>query len=170
ENLRTLQYSGSGSIYTAGPNGAAPSVHATLKRYTRDIDFQANSSRVQVTRVQGTPPAEQTEAQIIGPNSPWPVQYDFWITPYGFLKGAMGNAVTVESRTELGDRYTVATFTLQNKYKVSGFINDRNMVEKVQTSVESPGGETLIEASYRDYADFGGLKFPTTIFHKQGGA
>lgn len=56
ENLRTLQYSGSGSIYTAGPNGAAPRVHATLKRYTRDIDFQANSSRVQVTRVQGTPP------------------------------------------------------------------------------------------------------------------
>ena len=56
---------------------------------------------------------------------------------------------------------------MQNKYKVSGFINDQNMIEKIQAWIDP--NETLVETIYRDYQDFNGLKFPTMIIEKQAG-
>src|SRR5712691_9743723 len=68
-----------------------------------------------------------------------------------------------------GKNYTVVTFMGQNKAKVNGSINDQNMVEKVETLIDNPvTGDTLVEAVYTGYKDFGGLKFPTKMVRKQG--
>src|SRR5262249_1069459 len=69
-----------------------------------------------------------------------------------------------------GKRYNVVSFTVQNKYKVNGYLNDQNMVERVETSLENPVlGDIPVEVTYAQYNDFSGLKFPTRMTQKQGG-
>ena len=73
-------------------------------------------------------------------------------------------------RTVMGIPYTVVTFMVQNKYKVSGYIDDKNMVYKVETWVDNTVlGDMLVEAIYTDYKDYTGAKVPTTIINKQDG-
>ena len=67
----------------------------------------------------------------------------------------MANDTTIESKTVLGVPYTVATFTLQNKYKVSGYIDDKKMVARVETWVDHYLlGDLHVEVVYSDYQDF----------------
>jgi len=171
ENLKTLHYSGSGSSYAVGQSlpseGAWP--HRIMKSYVRDLNLDTAASRVQIVRTEGTPPAEQTHTQTIDPNSPWATQFDYWLTPYGFIKGAMANNATVEAKTVFGTPFRVVTFMIQGKYKVVGYINGKDMIEKVETTIDKPG-EMSVEAHYHDYTDFGGFKFPTTIIQKHAGS
>ena len=62
------------------------------------------------------------------------------------------------------------TFIGDNKAKVNGYINDQNLVERVETWIDNPFlGDMLFEAIYSDYKDVGGAKFPMHIVQKQGG-
>jgi len=171
ENLRTVQYTGSGSNAGIGqnknPNAAWPLVR--VKTYTRDIDLNAPSSRVQMVRIQNG--AEQTQNQIILPTTSWNTQANIWISPLVFLKAAMAsNDATVKAETLDGDKFNVVTFALQNKYKIAGYINASNLVERVRTWIDNDVlGDMLVEGVYKDYKDFSGVKFPTMIIEKQGG-
>src|SRR4029450_8698857 len=71
ETLRTLQYSGSGSTYDEKGQ------HSAMKSYSRRLDLNAAPSTAQLV---GT----QTTNQTIAADSPWAIQFDFWLTPYGF--------------------------------------------------------------------------------------
>jgi len=98
-------------------------------------------------------------------------QLEIWLTPHGFLKAAMapGANPTAVSWTPRGRRVTDVSFTVLGKYRVSGTINDQNLVEFVQTRVANPVfGDLLYEFRYGPYKDFGGVKFPTVIHHHQG--
>src|SRR5213593_1116264 len=164
DNLQTIQFSGMGSNAGIGQN-TNPNTRWPLgrvKMYTREIDFNAGASHAQMIRVQnGT---DQTQDQFISSSSPWDSQSSYWLTPFGFLKGAMANKATVKSETMNGSKYSVVSFTLQNKYKVAGYINDQNMVERVRTWIDNDVlGDMLVEADYSVYKDFGGVKFPTMI-------
>ncbi len=181
ENLRTIQYSGSGFnfVFAQAASPGAPWPRFSVKTYTRDIDFGAPASRVQLVRTSvdkrggggvGLPIVDQAQNQFILPNAPWPQQVDIWITPYGFLKAAMANKAAVKSEKLKGRNYNIVTFTGQNKYTVRGYINNENMVEKIETWIEHPAaGDLLIEAAYSGYKEFGGLQFPTKIVQSQGG-
>jgi glyoxylase-like metal-dependent hydrolase (beta-lactamase superfamily II) len=68
------------------------------------------------------------------------------------------------------DKYNVAEFRLDNKYNVVGYINDKNLLERVKTWIDNDVlGDMPVEVSYDVYKDFGGVKFPTSIIEKQGG-
>ena len=151
-NLKSIRYSGSGSSYTAGKDAL------WVKSYTRDIDLGVPASRVQIVREQGT------ETRDVGTDAAWSKQFELWTNPWTFLKGAAANKATVSTQTVFAEKFTVVTFLVQNKYKVSGFINDKNMIEKIQAWIDPH--ETLVETTYRDYQDFNGLKFPTMIIEK----
>ena len=57
-----------------------------------------------------------------------------------------------------------------NKAAVNGYINDQNLVEKVETWLDNAMlGDMLFDARYSDYKDFGGVKFPMKIVQTQGG-
>jgi hypothetical protein len=155
-NLKTIHYSGSGSSFTGGRDAV------WVKSYTRDIDLVSPASRVQIVREQGAPATEN-----VSTDSPWSKQFELWINPWVFLKGAAANNATVSSQMVFAQKYTVVSFMVQNKYKVSGFIDDKNMIERIQTSIDP--NATLVETIFRDYQDFNGLKFPTMIIEKQGG-
>jgi glyoxylase-like metal-dependent hydrolase (beta-lactamase superfamily II) len=171
ENLRTIQLSATGSNAGIGqnlnPNVAWPV--GRVKAYTRQIDFGAVTSQVDMVRVQQGGP-DQTQSQSISSASPWNSQYSFWITPAGFLKGAMAGNASVSSATMDGAKYSVVSFTLQNKYRMVGYINEQNLVERVQTWIDNDVlGDMPVEAWYTGYKDFAGLKFPTMIVEKQAG-
>jgi len=170
ENLRTFQYSGSGSNAGIGqnrnPDEAWPLVR--VKSYKRDMDLNAGASRVDLVRVQNG--MDQPQTQTISADSPWSTQYDFWVTPVGFLKGAMSHNSTVKQETLKGEKYNVVSFSVQDKYKVNGYITDKNLIERVQTWIDNDVlGDMEVEGVYLQYQDFNGLKFPSTVIQKQGG-
>ena len=76
-----------------------------------------------------------------------------------------------------GKHYDVVTFNAPLKspgglpYKMVGYINSRNLVEKVRTWVENPiFGDMLVEAEYTFYrAGANGLEFPAQWVQKRGG-
>jgi ribosomal protein S12 len=170
-NLKTIHYSGTGSSYIVA-DGSLPTAgwtHAVMKSYVRDINLDAATSRLQLVRIEGTPPVEKTVAHTIDAKSPWSSQYEFWITPYGFLKGAMANKAAVEAKTVFGTTYKAVTFMLPGGHTVTGYIDDKNMIDRVETKIGEKD-DVVVEALYRDYSDFNGVKFPTMITEKQGGS
>lgn len=159
ETLKTIQYSGSGSMY--GPSESL----IRVKSYKRDIDLNAPASRVEIVRVVND--ADQPpQTQTIGPNSPWDSQYELWLTPYAFLKGAMSHEATLKPETVQGTKYNVVSFMVQDKYRVNGYINDQNLVERVETKM---GNDVLAQDVYLHYQDFSGFKFPSIVIQKQNG-
>ena len=155
ENLKTLQYSGSGSAATPGQ----PLV--PVKSYKSNMDLNAGAARVEIVRFVNDAPFPQV--QTIGSSSPWDTQYDFWLTPYGFLKGAMSHETTLKPETVSGQKYNVLSYNVQDK-RVSGYVNEQNMVERVETKI---GNDVLAQHVYLQYQDFSGLKFPTIVIQKK---
>jgi glyoxylase-like metal-dependent hydrolase (beta-lactamase superfamily II) len=183
--LRTLEYSGSGYDFAFGQAYAPGEVWPkfNVKSYTRALDFQRPASIATRVRTQfENPPrggglqpinGEQTQTQTIldDSNTPWSQQLEIWMTPHGFLKAAATRSATSRAQTISGKRYSVLTFTGDNKAPVNGYINDQNLVERVETRIDSPMlGDMPLEFVYSDYKDFNGVKFPTHIVQSQGGA
>lgn len=184
ETLKTIEYSGSGFDFALGqaPNPSAPWPKFIDKIYTRAINFEVPASRMERIRLQGEHPphgggqqpiiGEQPQTQFAagGPGAPWVPQLEIWMTPHGFLKAATSRSATAAAQTMGGRKLTVVTFMGDNKAKVNGYLNEQNMVEKVETWIDNTMlGDMLFEALYTDYKDFGGVKFPTKIVQRQGG-
>jgi hypothetical protein len=111
----------------------------------------------------------QTQTVVVGPNTPWAQQLEIWMTPYGFLKAAVNNHASAKLTTKNGGKYMLVSFTGQNKAAVNGYINEHNLVERVETLIDNPMlGDTPIISTYGDYKDFGALKFPGHITQTQG--
>lgn len=182
ENLGSVRYSGSGFNYALGQavNPSSPWPKFNLKTYERVIDFDARGARQTMVRTQGENPprsggqqpliGEQTQTVVNGFWQPWTSQFEVWITPEGFLKGALENQPTLQAKTVGGKKVNVVSFLADKKYKVVGYLDDRNMLDKVETWVPNPVlGDMPVEVAYSDYKDFHGLKFPSKILEKQGG-
>lgn len=196
-NVKSIQYSGSGYIFGFGqsyqPGG--PWVRFNLKSYTQVADYDRGVSREENVRTYLDPPERGGTAVFIGElrqvaflsgdvawnpgpgGAPAPApaavearQLQLAISPHGFVKAAMATSPTVASRTVDGKRLTVVSFTWKGKYKVSGYVNRQNLLEKVETWMPDPLlGDMLVENSFSDYRDFSGVKFPGKIVQKQGG-
>jgi glyoxylase-like metal-dependent hydrolase (beta-lactamase superfamily II) len=184
DTLKTVQYSATGFDFALGqaPNPGSPWPKFINKSYTRSINFEAPASRVDRVRVQGENPPRgggqqpvmgeqpQTQTIIVNANTPWAQQLEIWMTPHGFLRAAASRNATVEARTMGGKKYNVVTFVGDNKAKVNGYINEQNMVERVETWIDNQFlGDMPFEAIYSDYRDAGGAQFPMRIVQRQGG-
>lgn len=184
DTLKTVEYSATGHDFALGqaPNPSAPWPKFINKSYRRAINFDAPASRVDRVRVQGEQPphgggqqpivGEQPVNQtiVVGADTPWPQQLEIVMLPHGFLRAAAAKTATVEAKTVGGKKYSVVSFLGDNKAKVNGYINDQNLVERVETWIDNPFlGDMAFEAIYSDYKDAGGAKFPTHIVQKQGG-
>jgi len=184
DSLNALTFSGSASSANFGQtkNISGPYVLSTsITNYTRTIDLTQPSSRVTGTSMTpapvGAPPAQPTNLnQSIPSNAPWTQQLEIWITPWGFLKGAAANNATVRQQRIAGKTFDVVSWMTPQKspsgaaYTVTGYIDDKKMVDRVETWVEHPIlGDLHVEASYSDYKDFGGLKVPGKIVQKRAG-
>jgi len=184
DTLKTVQYSATGFDFVLGqaPNASSPWPKFINKSYTRSINFEAPASRVDRVRMQGENPPRgggqqpvvgeqpQTQTIIVNANTPWAQQLEIWMMPHGFLRAAASRNATVEARKVGGKKYNVVTFVGDNKAKVNGYINEQNIVERVETWIDNQFlGDTPFEAIYSDYKDAGGAQFPMRIVQKQGG-
>ena len=184
DTLKTVQYSAVGYDFVLGqaPNPSSPWPRFINRTYTRAINFEAPASRVDRVRVQGENPphgggqqpivGEQVQNQtiIVNANTPWAQQLEIWMMPQGFLRAAATKNATVEAKTVGAKKYSVVTFMGDNKAKVNGYINEQNLVERVETWIDNPlYGDLLFEAMYSDFKDVDGVKFPMHIVQRQGG-
>ncbi|MEK6323000.1 MAG: MBL fold metallo-hydrolase [Acidobacteriota bacterium] len=195
--LKSIQYSGSGYNFAVGqsvkPGATWPRFN--VKSYARVINYETVSSREELLRTQAENPprgggaqpiiGEQRQVLLVSGRHAWnlagntatPAQaaaeerlLQIWLTPHGFLKAAGANDATVKLRTTGGRKAHTVSFTGHGKFKVTGIINDQNMVERVETRMANPVlGDMLIVTTYSDYRDFDGVKFPTRILQEQEG-
>jgi glyoxylase-like metal-dependent hydrolase (beta-lactamase superfamily II) len=103
-------------------------------------------------------------------------QTQIWLTPHGFIKAALAAQPAATARTETirGAKKTIIAFTAttpaSTRVKLEGVIDARHLVERIETWVGSPVlGDTLFEAVFQDYQDFGGVQFPAHVTQREGG-
>ncbi|HKQ80441.1 MAG TPA: MBL fold metallo-hydrolase [Blastocatellia bacterium] len=178
-DFKSVQFSGGGAQFNLGqsvtPDTAWPR-GGEIKSFSRTFDYDKLASRNETVNPQGTtaiqflmgdkawnqaanvaaaPPAVMVERQL-----------QLWLTPHGFLRGALANKATAKK----SGKSTILTFTVLGKYKVVGSISAENLVEKVEASLDNAVlGDMSVETTYSDYRDLGGFKFPAKMVQKQGG-
>src|SRR5580704_7538324 len=115
-------------------------------------------------------------AQQADVSRPWATSLEFYITPWGFLKGAAENNATVSKGKLNGKSYTMLTWSPTVKapsgksYVINGYVNDQNVVERVETWLgDNIMGDMHILATYTDWKDFGGVMAPSKIVQTRGG-
>jgi len=171
DSLRTIQVSGTGSHSVnigQNKNPDVPWPTGRIRAYTMDMDFDAGRSHIQMTQVQNG--ADVVLNEYASADSPWNSQFRYWLTPFGFIKGALANNATVGSAKIAGVPYTLVTFAVQNKYKVLGYIDAKNLVYRIETWIDNDVlGDMSAELWFNDYKDFDGVKYPTLIVEKQAG-
>jgi glyoxylase-like metal-dependent hydrolase (beta-lactamase superfamily II) len=186
--LNSIHYYGVSQNGNLGQNNNAnqPWPMTNANDYVRAIDFtDLTKPASRATWVNyGVPvtggAAAQTAGQqtVLPANTAWGQQLEIWITPWVFLKGAAANNATVRAQTLNGKRYQAVTFnhpTIKSPggqpYRLVGYINSENLVEKVQTWVENPlFGDLLVDTEYLYYREAAnGLKFPAQIVQARAG-
>ena len=122
DNLKTLRFSAMGSgAATIGQNMNPKTAWpvARVKSYTYEADFGGATSHVQFTRLQNG--ADQPVNAIrVTPDSSWNTQFDFWLSPFAFVKAAMANNPAVRSETIDGMRYNVVTLDASEQVQTRG--------------------------------------------------
>lgn len=107
-------------------------------------------------------------------------QLELALTPHGALKAGLAatNATAITQPivgasdfglSQFGRKVTIVSFSVLGKYKMNVTINDRNLVELVDTWFPNPVyGDMDYEMRYTQYKDFGGIQFPTLVHVHQG--
>ena len=183
DTITSITYSGAAATGNFGQskNIAGPLAMTAIAGYRRAIDLDQPASRAIGTTMPpaaaGAPPPQPgTFNQGITPTSPWTQQIEIWLTPWGFLKGATANNATAQSRRIDGKAFTVLTWSPAQKapsgqpYRVTGYVNDQQLIERVETWIEHPVmGDLHVEQSFSDYRDVKGVKVPGRIVQKRAG-
>jgi glyoxylase-like metal-dependent hydrolase (beta-lactamase superfamily II) len=93
-----------------------------------------------------------------------------WLTPHGFIKLAMSSAPAVRAETIRGAKKTIVTVTHPTYGTFEGTLDAGNLVERIDRWFGHPVlGDALMEATFSDYKDFNGVKFPARIQQREGG-
>ena len=155
--------------------------------YTRTITFapaadstavvSRASGQTQPPAIPGVPaqPAGTLSQNITGAQASanWTQALNIWTTPWGFVKGAAANNATV--RQQGGQQivsFSPAGFKSPSgeAYTVTGYINNANLVTKVETKVDhAVVGDLLVEFEYSDYKNMNGVQVPGRIIQRQAG-
>jgi glyoxylase-like metal-dependent hydrolase (beta-lactamase superfamily II) len=186
--LNSIEYSGSGSLFGFGqafiPGERWPRFEQ--RSYVASINYQTPAMRLNTVRSQGEHPprggaaqpvaADQRSIQVVSGKSAWteggaePAANPnavgdrlraLWATPHGVIKAALANGGTLDGK--------VINFKVEGR-DVKATLNDQSLVEKVAfLSTNEVVGDYPIEITYSDYADYGGVKFPTHIVQTEDG-
>jgi glyoxylase-like metal-dependent hydrolase (beta-lactamase superfamily II) len=196
-DVKSITYSGSAknvAFQQCGGNSVTKTCQGThdpmqpINNYVRVIDLTAPFSRAtgatmnfvggggSTTIGPGTF-SQQISAQQTDVAGPWATSLEFYITPWGFLKGAAANNATLSPKKEKADgkSYSVLTWSPTVKapsgknFVIKGYVNDQNIVERVETwAPDNIMGDMHILAVYSGWKDFGGVMAPTKIVQTRG--
>ena len=193
--LRSVEYSAtSGSMNAVGqaPGPGKPWPRFTIIKYNAAINYEAPAMREELVRIDDENPPRGGGAggyvPATGQGGIRPIPFgpqtqtamrdarnevgllQIWLTPHGFLKAAAAGNPTLRTTTVRGRPSHAVSFTALGKYPITGTINDQNLVERVETRVPNALlGDMVLEATYSDYRDVAGVKFPMRSAQRQGG-
>ena len=192
DTLTSITYSGTARNGAFGQSKSigdpmGPVNTTQISGYTRTITFAPAASptalvlrstgTTQPPTVPGVPPPMpgQFNQNVTGQQSTdnWGQALNVWTTPWGFLKAAAANSAS--HRQQGGQQ--VVSFSPPNlkspsgqMYTVTGYINNQNLVTKVETRVEdNVVGDRLMEFEYSNYQNMNGVQVPARIVQKQAG-
>ena len=189
--LRSLQYTATGSFGATGNayTSGGPWPRFTVTKYTMSIDYSLPAMRQELVRVDDAKPPRGGGAGGYNPatfqGGIRPVPGDmiqnqtfnartqagaiaFWLTPHGFLKGAAANLATAKAAIVRGKR--TVTFTAFGKFPVTATLDDKNVVEHVETLVDNVfTGDTVLDGTYSDYRNLDGIQVPMHIVMREAG-
>ncbi len=194
-DLASITYSGSArdvAFQQCGANSTDMMCRGThdpmrpINNYVRVIDLTAPASRHTGATVNIGPGGsttltpgtffQQVTPQQADVSQPWGGSLEFYITPWGFLKGAAANHATVSRRKVEGKSYTVLSWSPTVKapsgksYVINGYVDEKNLVDRVETWLgENIMGDMHIVATYTGWKDFGGVMAPSKIVQTRGG-
>jgi glyoxylase-like metal-dependent hydrolase (beta-lactamase superfamily II) len=184
--LKTLEFSGSGHSFALGQ---APAVDSPWPRFndvshTRVVSFDPWATRLDRVRTQGESPPrggggqpifgeqKQTQAVAAGTPAAATVSDDLAaLLPQAFVKAAaQASDLSAQSATRDGKKYTVLSYTARNKATTRGWLNDRHLIDCVETTLANVVlGDVKVETTFSGYKDFAGVLFPTRIEQRQAG-
>jgi glyoxylase-like metal-dependent hydrolase (beta-lactamase superfamily II) len=185
--LKSITYTGSGQTFLVGQSvvPGAPWPQLTLKSQTRAINYETASLRIEQVVVRATDMrgggaftiGDTRQVFLVSGDHAWRMaadgpspqprdladqQLQLWTSPHGVIKAAIGNNAAVQGRT--------ITFAVPGRLKVKATVDGQDLIEKVEAVFSNPVlGDTPFEASYSEYRDFGGVKFPMKIRQAIGG-
>jgi glyoxylase-like metal-dependent hydrolase (beta-lactamase superfamily II) len=189
DEMVTIQYSGTGWVGAVGQN-FTPDLdwpRLELSSYTRTIDFDSMSSKEEMVIEQGDYPTrggggipiqgERRRTYYVSDGNAWEVRGDddlrptpanaemrmleIYLTPYGFIKGAMAGNPTAVTRHEYGERVTVVSFIALDKYRINATFSEEGLMHRIQTWLPNPVvGDMYYETVYSNYREIGGIQFP----------
>jgi glyoxylase-like metal-dependent hydrolase (beta-lactamase superfamily II) len=194
-DVKSITYSGSAkdvAFQQCGANAANMTCQGThdpmrpIDNYVRVIDLTAPASRhTGITHNIGPGGSttvsqgiffQQVTAQQADVSQPWAGSLEFYITPWGFLKGAAENNATLSHRKVDGKNYAVLSWSPAVKapsgksYVVNGYVDDKHLVDRVETWLgENIMGDMHIVATYSGWKDLGGAMAPSKIVQTRGG-
>jgi glyoxylase-like metal-dependent hydrolase (beta-lactamase superfamily II) len=190
-DVKSITYSGSAkdvAFQQCGANSTDMNCRGThdpmrpITGYVRVIDLSGPASRAtgatnnigpggSTTLTPGTF-FQQVTAQQADVSQPWAGSLEFYLTPWGFLKGAAENNATASRRSG----HTVLTWSPTVKapsgksYVISGYVDGKNMIDRVETMLgDNVMGDMQIVATYSGWKDFGGAMAPAKIVQTRGG-
>lgn len=154
-----------------------------IENYSRTIDLSQPASLATGMMLHGgvfmRPPTEQSFLQnITDEDTSWDDQIEIWLTPWGFLRGAEMYGAEAGTASMDGAEYTTLTWMSPEtqaspsgmRYTVTGYINDQNLVDRVETTVEHPiAGDLARAAIYSNYQDMDGVMMPSGIEQTMAG-
>ena len=192
DNVSAIAYIGRARIGAFGqsksigdPMGA---VNVTnIAEYRRILDFSRPAAPTAlVSRATGTAhppmvpggplPVPGTLNQTITAaqaTASWGQALNIWTSPWGFLKLASASSAKVVRQGPLqAVSFSPTGFTSPSgsSYTVTGYINNQNLVTKVETRVDNAVvGDLLVEFEYSGYQNMNGVQVPTRIVQRQAG-
>jgi glyoxylase-like metal-dependent hydrolase (beta-lactamase superfamily II) len=182
-DAKTIQFSGTGMSAFVGQALAAgePWPARELSGFTETINYEQKSATVELSFAQPTFGGQQQNTAVngdkawnVGPNGPAPQlaaaeqrQLMIWLTPHGFVKAGLAASDAMLSGSETAP---VVSFTTMGKYKMVGTFDSQNMLTKIETKrPDSVLGDADVVATFSEYKDNGGVKFPSKIAISEGG-
>jgi glyoxylase-like metal-dependent hydrolase (beta-lactamase superfamily II) len=189
--LQSIRYTGTGTNNSVGQafTSGGPWPRFKVTKYVALVNYTVPAMQQEIIRVDNEYPPRGGGAGPFNPNTGQggirPIPGDIiqnqnidgrtetgslniWLTPHGFLKGAVANGHATISGAR--GKKKLVSFTAFNKYTVTGTINEQNLVEHVETKIDVGfTGDTVVEGIYSDYKEFAGVKFPMRIVQQQGG-
>src|SRR5262245_52190303 len=192
DNLNSITFAGTARNGAFGQSKAIGDPMGTVNvtqitQYTRTINFgrpgdpaslvSRATGPTQPPTVPGAPAPmpgvfnQNITGQQAGTN--WGQALNITLTPWGFLKAAAaGNATVTQQGGQQVVSFSPAGFKSPSgqTYTVTGYINNQNLVAKVETHVDhAVVGDLLVEFEYSNYQDRMGVQTPSRIVQKQAG-
>ena len=188
QSVESITYSGSAwrirNSFRQTPNASPPwLLRDDITNYRRALDLQQPASLATgdtfAQNLFFAPPVAGVYLQNIpAEQTLWAQQLEIWLTPWGFLRGARTNGAEESSEMIDGDRYSVVTWKSPAAqaapsgipYTVKGYIDQQNLVARVETWTEDAFmGDLHVAALYSNYAELDGVMVPRTIEQQRAG-